>query len=51
MEVAMATSQVLLSRDSSMTSHSDMPSRAATETPSEDFSDDDSDRSSPLEVS
>ncbi|XP_060081205.1 transcription factor Dp-1-like [Ylistrum balloti] len=51
MEVAMATSQGL-SRDSSMGSYSDMPSRAATETPSEDFSDEtDTDRSSPVDMS
>ncbi|KAJ8310373.1 hypothetical protein KUTeg_012238 [Tegillarca granosa] len=50
MEVAIATHG--LSRDSSMGSHSDMPSRAATETPSEDFSDEsDTDRSSPVDIS
>lgn len=50
MEVAIATCG--LSRDSSMGSHSDMPSRAATETPSEDFSDEsDTDRSSPVDIS
>ncbi|KAL3847970.1 hypothetical protein ACJMK2_018858 [Sinanodonta woodiana] len=47
-EVAMA---IGLSRESSMGSSSDMHSRAATETPSEDFSDDsdDDDGSSPLD--
>ncbi|KAL5004748.1 hypothetical protein ScPMuIL_018204 [Solemya velum] len=50
MEVAIATGHGL-SRQSSMGSYSDMPSRAATETPSEEYSDSDTDRSSPIDIS
>lgn len=53
-EVAMATGgQSVISREPSLgsSSYSDMPSRGVTETPSDDFSDDDYDRSSPLEIS
>lgn len=49
MEVAVATGHGL-SRQSSMGSYSDMPSRAATETPSEEYSDSDTDRSSPIDI-
>ena len=50
-EVALATGHSVVSRESSLSSYTDMQSREIAETPSEEFSDEDFDRSSPLEIS
>lgn len=53
-EVAMATGgQTIISREPSLgsSSYSDMQSHGVIETPSDDFSDDEYDRSSPIEMS
>ena len=52
-EVAMATGHTeVISREPSIgsSSYSDVQSRGVIETPSDDFSDDDFDRSSPIEI-
>lgn len=53
LEVALANGQSVMSREPSLgsSSYSDMQSRGVTETPSDDFSDEDYDRSSPIEMS